>query len=472
MLAKAVFVLAGYGLYAGLARILTRGDFGTYLVVNSVVSILNALFITGTIQTVARYLAQRQGQEWSVVGSALRLQGVVAGGLCAIFWLTAPGLGRLLNDSSLSPLLRLSAIIPLAYSFYAIFIGYLNGTRRFAAQALFDMTFSGLKLSLVLTLAATAGVTGAIGGFAAAAVLILGLSALFVWPHLRHAAAAPLMPIGRLLGFQATVMAYQGLLNLVMQADLLLIKALLPLHESSIAAAGYGAAVKIAQIPQSLLIALNFLVFPLVAQATSGSDRSTASDYVRRAFQACLVLVAGPAAVLAVTGSGTMALVFGPAYSASGGLMAFLAPGYGALALLGIGLTVLNGSGRPLLSVLLIAGTLVAQVALVGLLVGPLGTLGAAIGTTSAFALGLMMTAVVVRHGFGALLAPATLLRVGLACLACVAVAPLLPRSGPWLPVSDVVLVSVYGAVLLAAGEWRSLHQSLVRPADRAGLPA
>ena len=74
----------------------------------------------------------------------------------------------LLHDPTYAPYLRLAAVIPLFYGIRALYQGYLNGVRRFAAQAWIDIGASVSRMALVLGGSALGfGVYGAIGGFAA-----------------------------------------------------------------------------------------------------------------------------------------------------------------------------------------------------------------------------------------------------------------------------------------------------------------
>src|SRR6185369_14073716 len=84
-----------------------------------------------------------------------------------------------LNDARLTGYLRLAALIPLSYAFYSVFTGYFNGQKKFLTQAALDATYSTLKLACIVVLVwAGYGVAGGISGFALAAAIVLGLSAM------------------------------------------------------------------------------------------------------------------------------------------------------------------------------------------------------------------------------------------------------------------------------------------------------
>src|ERR1051325_6621981 len=168
--AKLWFMASGALIYVALPRLLTPEQFGLYQVVIGVVSIINAVVVTGTSQTVSKYISQEESKADSVKANALKLQIPVGGGLALSFFLLAPVIASYLNDPRLANHLRLASLITLSYSFYAVFTGYFNGTKKFLTQAALDMTYSTLKLALIVLLVSLGyGVGGGVGGFALAA---------------------------------------------------------------------------------------------------------------------------------------------------------------------------------------------------------------------------------------------------------------------------------------------------------------
>src|SRR5262245_25434036 len=125
--AKVVFLGAGYVLYGALGRLLTPEDFGVYGVVFAVVNAINMVLINGTLQTVSRFVATHPGAEDAVRWRAMAYQLVVVLVLVGSYVLGAPLIADALNDMKLVPHLRWAALIMVAYAFYAINVGYLNG---------------------------------------------------------------------------------------------------------------------------------------------------------------------------------------------------------------------------------------------------------------------------------------------------------------------------------------------------------
>ncbi len=454
LLAKVVFVVAGYLIFFGLPRILTPDEFGIYLIVNSVVSVLNAVFITGTIQAVSRFVSGEPDRGRAVTSAAFGLQALLAGSVTAIYLLSAPFLALVLNDAELAVYFRVSAVIPLCYAFYAVFIGYLNGSRRFADQAMFDVGFSALKVTLVLSLALLGfGPLGAVAGFALASCAILGLAVLRVRPAASDSGLA--FPLSRILSFEVLVLFHVGVSRLLLQTDLLLLKALQPPATANLQSALYGSAVKLAQVPQSIVVALNFLIFPLTARSSARQDALQTAIYVRQGLRVCLLLVAGPSAVIALTSDEIVSFVFGASYVDSGPPLTVLAVGYAMLAVFSMALTMITSSGRPGMSLALAASALVVDVVLNLALIPAFGMMGAAVGTSVTFGIGLSVALVWLWRRFDAALPWATALRVGL-------IVALLVLVESWMPIQELpvilevlVLGGTYIALLFAICEIR-----------------
>lgn len=453
-IAKIVFIISGYAIYAALPRLLGQNEFGIFLLVNSVVAVLNAVFITGTIQTVSKFISEAPARGATVMRAARRLQLLLAGGVSALYFAAAPVIANLLRDPSLTGYLQVSAVIPFCYALYAVSIGYLNGHRRFVQQSLFDIAFSIIKVSLVVTLPILGyGAMGAVGGFSAAAAVILAAALLFVRPGPSDAAESPIRP-ATILKFELAVMAYVGLMNLLMQTDLMMVKRLSPVDAGNALAAAYGAAVKLAQIPQSLLVALNFVIFPLIARAVAEGDASKTSGYIAQALRLCVILVCGPATILALVSGDALRLVFGAAYASSADVLATLSFGYMALSLLGVALTVINSAGKPMHSCLIVGGTLMLQVVMNAVLIPQYGLRGAALGTASAYTGGFVISLVYLKGRFASTIPALTVVRVAAATAIVAVIGSFLAPHVPFL-VSVALMGIVYAVAIFALGEVR-----------------
>ncbi|HOE26985.1 MAG: oligosaccharide flippase family protein [Candidatus Aureabacteria bacterium] len=464
-LSKGWFMVAGYAGVFGLTRLLPKEQYGIYAVVAGIVSILGDVLIRGTIQAVSRFAAGDPSRAESVKRAALRLQCLLGGGLFAAYYLLSPLIARFLHDPSLVGPLRVSSLIVLSYSFYPVYVGFLNGLRRFLLQASLDMTFSTMKLGLMLVFAAAGfGAAGALGGFGLAAFLIL-LVAMGFSPAVAPRGRFPLAP---LFSFQLFIVVFTVLSNLLLKTDLLLLKRLSSPAEANTLAAFYAAAQQLAFIPYQAIVSVTFVIFPLVSGLTALGDAGRVRGYIREALRYSLMLTGLIAVLFSANAPATIRLLFPAGYEAGAGALSVLVFGVVFFSLFLVAATAISGSGRPGLSVLVGLGTLALDVLLNAWLIPVHGIRGAAVATTLAMAAGMCAAWGCLRLRFGPCLPILSAARVAAAGAAVYFASGLLPASGIYLAGSFAALAALYLLLLVALRELGAADLARVRKA--AGL--
>lgn len=461
--AKGWFLLTGFAQPLLLTRLLHSEGYGLYGVVLNVVSILNNVVVAGSIQAMSRAVTEsgvaalRRGL---VLHGALGL--LLAGGLFAGADLLGVGL---LHDARLPSLLRIGSIIVADYSVYAALVGALNGLRRFRAQAGLDITFATLRTGLVLGLAATAPdasrVTAAVTGFALASVVILLTALGLLRADLRATSGPGDAPSARTYArFFAPVLVYQLALNLVLQADLLVMKAVLSrrpgVDDAAINALTglYKAVQNFAFLPYQLLLAVTFVVFPVMSKATLEGDRDAAAAFVRGATRFSAIGLGAMLAVLGGMPRNVLHLAYRPPFDEGFAALRWLSLAQGAFALAVIGTTIVLAAGRTG------AATALMSLMLAAVFAGNLVGLGAAPADLSALThtaggtlfgclVGLAAVGAYVRRQYGAFVPMATAARVALSALGAGAVGAVVPWPGKVGTLLGAGVVAVVYAVLL-----------------------
>ncbi|MBK6425285.1 MAG: oligosaccharide flippase family protein [Blastocatellia bacterium] len=428
---KLWFMVTGAALMFVLPRLVSVADVGVYKVVIGLVSVVNAVVVTGTIQTVSKFVSQTPEHADAIKRKALLLQVVLGGGAAAGFALAAPLVAASLNDASLTPYLRLAALITASYTFYAVFVGVLNGRKDFLRQAALDAVYSTAKVLLIVVCTVAAGytLTGAIGGFAAAAFAVLVVAALVV--GVRGRAADSPVGFGGLLQFQLALIAFLLVNNLLMKTDLLIVKATIssdPLVASA-AAGAYGAALDFAYIVFQIILSITFVVFPLVSEATFRDDVEVVRGYVRETLRATLVIAALPAALFSANAAEVLRLVYPPEYVAGAPALRIVAVGMLSFAVITVLTSVISSGGRPWVSVAIVSVTLALDAGLNFALIPSLGLAGAATATTIAMFAGAAACVVFVGFRYGARLPVMSIARVALSAGAVYALSLLLPSD-------------------------------------------
>lgn len=445
--AKVWFLITGTILNIGLPRML--GDparFGDFGVVNTFISIFNMVVIAGGVQVVSKRVSERPGAAAAVRKRTLKLMSWVTIPVCCIILAGADIIARdVFHDASLAGLLRVAVVITLSYGFYAVFIGLLNGLKLFTQQALFDIGFATLKLVLILGAVLSGfSVMGAITGFAAAAAII----AMVAFVVTRSVATqtsglgpvpSPEVPVSDVAigGFMLQVMGYTLMINVLLQGDVLVLKSAsnFPVGTSFTSGAGsnqlailgstmnvpidalvepattaatavlsglYRATKNVSLISYQAVIAITFVIFPLVSRSTFQSDGDATSRYVRQTVRVAALLVAFVATMLAAGGEPLLALLFGDAYRVAAPALTPMLAGMACFALLFVNINILSASGRPYDAFVLAGVAAVAQLtALYFIITGSRGgheiLLYAALVTLVAIAVALVVSAWLLR---------------------------------------------------------------------------
>lgn len=479
--AKLWFMVAAYVVQFALPRALgSAASYGIWVLVLAWVSPINNVMVTATIQGVSKFCSEEEGRVPAVTRAALRMQAFLGGGTALLFLLLAPLIAWFEHDASLTPALRLASGVIVAYSFYAVFVGAANGARAFHKQAGLDVGYSTLRASLVVGAAIVFhSALASIGGFFAASVLILTIAFLVVGlggePHGAFSSKT-------LWTFFGGVAVYLLIINLLMFVDGLLLQRLVAesalargLDAAAAAVAGneqagyYGAVQNVARIPYQLILAVTFVIFPLVSKATFEQDVEKTRGYVRACMRYSLLVCALLASTLAARPVAVMRLLYKPEYAVGATSLGVLLAGYVCFSLFNIAGTIINGSGRTKPTMIIGAITLLVALGACwggiafALSSGRDALLWAAIGTTSAMAFGLVLSGLYLLREFGAFLSPISVARTGAATAAALVIGRFWPTAG-FLggKVGTLLSMSVCGIVFLVV----AVGSGELRPAE------
>jgi stage V sporulation protein B len=444
---KIYFLIAGYAGQLFLPRLFASPEvFGLFSAAMSSVSILNNIIVGATVQVVSKRVSEAVDRSEITLRQALSVQLWLGLGLAAALFTSAPWLAHnLLRDPLLTPLFQLAAAVVLGYSLYTAFVGTLNGRQDFRTQAGFDIGYTTLRTGSMLSAAALGyGAVGAFTGFATASWLIVIASAVVLGLGKREGA----VPYRAWISFMAPLWLYQSCVQVIMQADLALLKrsvaVILQADGASITAAAetasryvafYRAAQTFAFVPYQLLLPVPLVMFPMISQAISQNDEAGAARYVRTAMRFSLLLLLLVAAPVAGAARGVMGLVFPAAYTDGAPALAVLVFAMVGFALFVGAATIMTGAGRPGLA------ASIGSVAVVFLISGNLGfvhyvgvgdntLLAAALGTSLGIAVALSAMAFAVYKRFHTFIAPLSIARALAATLAAYFVANAIGHSG------------------------------------------
>jgi len=472
-LAKLYFILTGFVVQVGLPRLLgSPTAFGQYSLVMSIASVINNVLIAATVQSVSKRVSEDEALAPARLRQGLTLQLFVGVGLAIGLIGLAPLLADIAYDDELTKLLRIAAIVPLCYALYAALVGSLNGRRMFLHQAGLDITFSTVRTVAILGAALLGfGAAGAISGFAFGALTIL-IVALFVVGIGR---AGDKLPVRTWVAFLLPIVLFQTMLNGTLLLDVWVLNntvAQLGIESGlDVAAAAeratnyvglYKAGQNFAFVPYQIILAVTFVVFPLVSRATASGDIQAARKAIHNALRFSAIVLFALAAPISGTAEGLMRMAYGTTFLDGADTLRVLVFGEVGLALFVIIATILSGAGKPAASAWSALVGLVVVLTSIRLLVRAVGlhqgVLSVAAAATSLGPLAALIASAFALHAVMGVLPP--LLTFG-RCIVAAAVgytvAHAIPQATGWM--APIAMVAGGLSYLLALVLLRELKK-------------
>jgi stage V sporulation protein B len=482
--AKVYFILAGTVHQIALPRLLGLDGYGALASALSLASIVYNPIVSTGIQGVSRAVATAEpAKRPAVLRQSLAVHAAGALVIAALAFALSPAVAAALGAPHLTVSLRVLSVVLLVYGLYAPLVGALNGQRRLLQQAGFDIFAATVRTVGLIAGAllwargsSTRGAEGACFGFLGGTVLVL-VAAVSVVGVGRAGASGT--RVREHVAFVAPLLLGQTLLNLLFQADLTLLRrfageAAARAGLAPTAADPFVGAYRTTQLfsflPYQLLMAVTFVLFPMLAGARRDADRAQLARYVENGLRIALVVTGAMVSVTAGLPGGLLRLGFGARAAAYGAhALTVLALGFGAFAIFGLLTAVLNGIGRERAS---LAITFAAWLLVVGACFGWVrgGELSEALlvrtasATSAGIVLATVLAGVLVYRSVGSLVPWRVVGRVGLGLGVALALARCLPDGKPLVVVPEALAVAcAYLAVLVLTRELGRADLELVR---------
>ncbi|HEX5062140.1 MAG TPA: oligosaccharide flippase family protein [Kofleriaceae bacterium] len=487
--AKFYFMFVGLVVQVRLPAILSHAAWGSYSFINSLVSPVNNVLVTGTIQAVSKFAAAEPEKARKVQLAGLRMHVRLGLVVAILFIAAAPLVSWLFLDMSKTAPLMLAGLIVGGNAFYAVFVGTANGQRQFQKQAGLDITFATMRsIGLIGMAMAGLGVIGVVGGWVAAVGAILMIAMTWIGLPGKAAHDGETIPVKPMINFFIGVAIYLALFNALMFVDTWLLKRLtteyFATHKAELAAAvdqvvpwapkvsgyhatpsiladvqvGYYAAVQnLARLSYQAIIAATFVVFPLVSHSTFADDRETTQRYIKVTTRYSLMFAMAIAVVMAANPVDILGLVYAPDYAQQGGAaLAVLALGNVAFSVFAIAGTILNGAGMSRAAISTAALTLGIAAAgnfiVIPMVVESGRVLEAAAAVTGgSMIVGAVIGGWIMRNRLGAFLPMISLVRIGIATAAALVVGRFLPLHGKLMTLVEAAVVGLTFIVMLVA---------------------
>jgi len=454
---RMVFALSGFILNIGLARLLGVEDYGIYGVIMALMGIANIIYQPGIYTAVAKFTSENIEIADPILTTGLKVEaGLTIVSTLAIF-VCAPLIAQLLNDSFLVPYIRLASLTTIPMGINLIYLGSLNGARRFGEQAFSVIVHSAVKLLVIFVIILLGfKVKGVILGLILSVII-----ATFVARHYcQYDNSTETFEMKRLLSFAVSVFIYVFCISLITNVDLLFVKSLLKSNEAT---GLYTSAANMSKVPFMLFSGFSTVLLPSVSQALSVNNTELFKKYVHQTLRYMLLGLFPLIFVLSSSAKEVITILYSENFSGAIIPFSILIVGISFSVILSVLSTVVIGSGSPRVAMTFAFILLPLDIALNLFLIPRYGLAGASSATTLTFLVGSVMFGLYIYNRYKILMNFSSFLKILIASVTIYILSVIYPCQGLWIILQYMFLFILYAFILLVLQEIRKEDITIFR---------
>ncbi len=410
--AKIYFMITGYIFQMVIARLLSKSLIGMFNYVNSVVSPVNMILVQGGVQTASHFISRADSNEFEMIKKKiLKLFLAISLSLFIVLQLLADKISEIITkDIQNSIYFRIAVVIILFYSVYAVLIGVFNGRKKFKNQALFDMTYSSLKV-LFVSMALVMGfkLYGLLWGWVVATVIITVLA--YIYSVNKQAGGENNTKYSEIIKFAFPIIASQLFFYILLNVDTWMLGILSSKKMVLINGGNYLTITTLARIPYQIVISITFIIFPFISKLSHLNDDKLIKSYIETSLRYS-ILIASPFVILiSAYPSIFLKIIYGQKFVENSVYLSVLVVGVLFLALFMINITIITASGKPHISMFITVMVIPVDILLNYLLVKKYALHGVVWATSISFFIAWFLSSVYIFKIYKAFLPMKTFFR-------------------------------------------------------------
>lgn len=372
-IAEVLFNISGYVIHAVAGHILGPADYGRFGLIITLTTVVVTLIGNGIPTAMSRYLSEAfekdKGLTLAIRRQGIRLQTILMTIVTVIFFLSAPLIARFLNDPTLTPLFRFSALIIPAFAAASFYFYYFTGVHLFHYQAILKMFRSVLRIVVTVSMIVFFGLNGAIAGYILAPLLTFVLALFFDYRAsqqlglLDEALPHTDFPWRKMLDYAWPLTLFMLFYELFISADLYLVKAILCDDYST---GLYNAALTLGRVPYYIFYALSIVLLPAMAKMNSEGKHVEMRSLMTQSLRYAGIILLPVFILLFQYASPALGFLFGSKYTAPEAVISLqtLAFGLSFLTVFYLIASALNGIGKAHFAMWLTFFALIGNIAL------------------------------------------------------------------------------------------------------------
>lgn len=375
--AQMIAIISSYIIHFGLGRYLGPSMYGIYGVIMALVSMLTLILTSGLPQAVSKYIAEDNKKAYSIIKRTAKVQFMFSLVLFAIIFFGARVIANLLNDRSLVGYIIIAAFIIPFRAMTFLYNSYLNGKHYFKRVAFLSNLYSVYRVIFIFILAYFFYVKGVLFGM----ILTSTVSLILVLLSIKEKNDEYEFEVKKAVKFAIPVSIFTVLLTFLLSLDLYMVKSLLGNNEL---VGYYTSAAVISQIPYSLFSALSFVLLPAVSHSIANGLVVRTKRLINQSMRHILILLVPIVLLISAKSEELVSLIYSSKYMAAVEPLSILTIGLGFFILFFLLAIMINASGKPKLSLGILLLVIPLNFVLNFVLIRSYGLKGAAISTTIA----------------------------------------------------------------------------------------
>lgn len=347
-ISELVFNLSGYVIHSLLGRFLGPSEYGRYGLIVTFSTMIVVLIGRGVPVAMSKYLSEVRKKDAGTILSIRKTGAIVQTILISIttilyYFLVPPIAGKILNDTTLIPLFKLSTPIIPAFAMASFYVYYFNGIHKFNSQAFIKFYRGITKVIFIVSLGFFFSTKGAIIGQAIAPFSVFIFAYLLDPFKKGEANKKTHVSWQKMLSFAWPITFFMLFYEIMISIDLYMVKGLIGNDEIT---GLYNAALTIGRLPFYAFYFLTIILLPKISETTAQNNLAKTKKILSFAMRFLFLLLIPATTLLSFFSTSTAQFFFGDAYISAGAPLAILAFGLGFLVVFYILAFVLNGAGK------------------------------------------------------------------------------------------------------------------------------
>lgn len=311
LVTKILFIGGAYIIHIYVARKLGPGQYGTFGVVLSILTILYIFIVNGAKQTISKYTAIYSESSKYIFMIGLQIQCVVAFILALIVTGGAGYMSIFFNDPDLKSPLRVAGLIVLAQGLMALCIGTLNGQKRFFFENMVQCIYGTVRpVAAIFFVYIGMGVMGVVLGFLTAASFAAVTGCAIVLLSFQNNTPCIIRWADLLTPVLLNIIIFASITAL-MNIDVLFVKNMVPDKSTT---GFYTAASAFAKPFYWLLVSFGTVALPLVSKSYSEKDMKQCRRYLSQLLRYSVIIFLPILVIMAGTSDALMAFLYSSIY--------------------------------------------------------------------------------------------------------------------------------------------------------------